>query len=108
MFYISLTPTATDTFPTTPWFSFHLGFGVAPLPLAAPAYLAIYDPTQPTLGWQTLGVSPIGLIVDGIGAGTYFGFSGVASPITFAANQTYLFVAFQTTAAIVVPSAFPT
>jgi hypothetical protein len=91
--FVTVTPTATVTFPKTPDFTFTAPFSVAQL--GAFAYVAEYDPTNPGAGWTTIEgpATP---------SGNTLLFTGAPPPVTLAAGQTYGFLLFT------VPQALPT
>ncbi len=99
LLFIALTPTATLSFPSTPSFTFTFPSGFA-LAAGTAAYIAEYDPTQPSAGWQPF-------LGPGTLSGTTIAFAAVSRSVTFQANQTYLFVLFTTGAVIGVPTAAP-
>jgi subtilisin family serine protease len=92
--FVTVTPSATVTFPKTPDFTFTATFPVAQV--AAFAYVAEYDPTKPAgTGWTT---------IEGpaLAAGNTLTFTGAPPPITLQAGVTYGFLLFT------VPQALPT
>jgi hypothetical protein len=104
LLFITLTPTATISFGTTPAFTFALGAGLTIVP-PAQAYVAYYDPANAAAGWQNL-IGPATPGSNPLAAPTLT-FASNAKALTFQANQTYVFVLFTTAAAIAVPTPAP-
>ena len=102
--FVDFTPSATLTFGTTPSFAFAFPAGFA-LAAGSQAYVALYDPTQPALGWQTF-LGPA-TVTGATATGIAISFGPVARSVTFQANQTYVFCLFAT-AATINPAPTPT
>lgn len=99
LLYVTLEATATVTFPTSPSFTFTLPANITVL-AGDSTYVALYDPTNPSLGWQLL-------TAPGNQSGQTFTFTPASSSFTFAANQVYAFAFFSTAQPIIVATPSP-
>ena len=99
--YVSFTPTATVSFPTTPSFTFVVN-GQPTLVSPTQGYIAFYDPASSS-GWTTL----LGPLTIG-GSSTTWSFAGGPYPLTFKAGTTYVFALFTAASAVATPTPTPT
>lgn len=98
--YIRFTPTSSVTFASTPTFALTLGSGTT-LAAGAKVYVALYDPTNASAGWNTyLGPATV--------TGQEVTFAPIARSVTFNAGVAYVFAVFTTSASVTVPTASPT
>jgi hypothetical protein len=96
--YIDVLCSNSVTYATTPGFS--LTVPAAEIATAS-YYLAIYDPTRPSLGWQ-LGFEGPATIT-----GSTLTFTGASTPFTFAADTNYYFAAYAISTAAATPTPAP-
>jgi len=101
--FLTVTPSVTVTCPNTPAFTMTFPAGVT-VPTAASSYVAMYDPNNAGVGWNTIS----GPAVQS-GSST-LSWPGYTVPYPLVAGTTYVFVLFTTssTLAVATPSPTPT
>ena len=97
--YVDLLFSNAVTFAQQP--SFTMSFPAADV-TTANYYLAAYDPTRPSLGWQ-LGFEGPGTKLNA----TTIVFTGASAPFTFAQNATYYFAPYAISTTAVAPTPAP-
>lgn len=96
--FLTIQPVQGVSFGLTPAFTFSLPFSAANLgPLT---YVAMYDPSQPQIGWTTIGG-------PGGGSGTILSVPSSQTPITLRGGLTYAFVVFSSVSAVPSPTPSP-
>jgi len=99
LLYVELAFSASVTLPDAPGFAFSVPSGLP----SANYYLALYDPTRPSLGWQLGFEGPAAL---GTNAFT-FAPPASASPFSFAANVPEYFAVYAVSPALAAPTPAP-
>jgi hypothetical protein len=98
--YLSLTFSTTTSFDPAPSFAIVMPASV-PVTAGASYYLALYDPTNPSLGWQLDFEGPAWI------SGQQLNFASAQQPLTFVANDTYWFGVYARSAGNPTPSPDP-
>jgi hypothetical protein len=98
--YLSVTFSTTAVFSPAPSLAIVLPSSV-PVMSGVSYYLALYDPTNASLGWQLDYEGPASV------SGQQLNYASAATPLTFAANQAYWFAVYARSSSLPPPTLAP-